>query len=153
MLGWESNKVLKKRSITTVYQNTEKEKRNSPRPGIEPGPSTWQAEILTTRLSRIVRSQGDRKPRKRNENENEKKKKIQSFEPDLNQRPMDFCYSQLQSTALPTELSKVPWDKRVGFKSYFYVHALWHSMTFYSKCFLLLPCLGGILCSLRELSK
>lgn len=52
MLGWESNKVLKKRSITTVYQNTEKEKRNSPRPGIEPGPSTWQAEILTTRLSR-----------------------------------------------------------------------------------------------------
>ena len=24
-----------------------------PRPGIEPGPSTWQAEILTTRLSRI----------------------------------------------------------------------------------------------------
>jgi hypothetical protein len=24
----------------------------SPRPGIEPGPSTWQAEILTTRLSR-----------------------------------------------------------------------------------------------------
>ena len=25
----------------------------SPRPGIEPGPSTWQAEILTTRLSRI----------------------------------------------------------------------------------------------------
>ncbi len=29
-----------------------------------------------------------------------------SFEPDLNQRPMDLCYSQLQSTALPTELSK-----------------------------------------------
>ena len=28
----------------------------SPRPGIEPGPSTWQAEILTTRLSRIVLS-------------------------------------------------------------------------------------------------
>ena len=26
----------------------------SPRPGIEPGPSTWQAEILTTRLSRII---------------------------------------------------------------------------------------------------
>ena len=31
-----------------------------------------------------------------------------SFEPDLNQRPMDFCnaVSLLQSTALPTELSK-----------------------------------------------
>ena len=29
-------------------------KKLSPRPGIEPGPSTWQAEILTTRLSRIV---------------------------------------------------------------------------------------------------
>ena len=29
-------------------------KNVSPRPGIEPGPSTWQAEILTTRLSRIV---------------------------------------------------------------------------------------------------
>ena len=28
----------------------------SPRPGIEPGPSTWQAEILTTRLSRIINS-------------------------------------------------------------------------------------------------
>ena len=27
-------------------------KNLSPRPGIEPGPSTWQAEILTTRLSR-----------------------------------------------------------------------------------------------------
>ena len=27
-------------------------KKVSPRPGIEPGPSTWQAEILTTRLSR-----------------------------------------------------------------------------------------------------
>ena len=35
-------------------------------------------------------------------------KKSYSFEPDLNQRPMDYCYdSQLQSTALPTELSKV----------------------------------------------
>ena len=30
------------------------EKNVPPRPGIEPGPSTWQAEILTTRLSRIV---------------------------------------------------------------------------------------------------
>ena len=29
-------------------------KNVTPRPGIEPGPSTWQAEILTTRLSRIV---------------------------------------------------------------------------------------------------
>ena len=27
-------------------------KKSTPRPGIEPGPSTWQAEILTTRLSR-----------------------------------------------------------------------------------------------------
>ncbi len=29
-----------------------------------------------------------------------------SFEPDLNQRPMDNCLTLLQSTALPTELSK-----------------------------------------------
>jgi hypothetical protein len=33
--------------------------------------------------------------------------KMLSFEPDLNQRPMDFNCLQLQSTALPTELSKV----------------------------------------------
>ena len=31
---------------------------------------------------------------------------IYSFEPDLNQRPMDICYYHLQSTALPAELSK-----------------------------------------------
>ena len=38
-----------------------------------------------------------------------KKKKItlHSFEPDLNQRPMDYKLALLQSTALPTELSKV----------------------------------------------
>ena len=38
-----------------------------------------------------------------------KKKKliIHSFEPDLNQRPMDYKLTLLQSTALPTELSKV----------------------------------------------
>ena len=37
------------------------------------------------------------------------KKKVYSLEPDLNQRPMDVCYAfcQLQSTALPTELSRV----------------------------------------------
>jgi hypothetical protein len=35
-------------------------------------------------------------------------KKEDSFEPELNQRPMDVCFcTQLQSTALPTELSKV----------------------------------------------
>ena len=34
-----------------------------------------------------------------------KKKKSTSFEPDSNQRPMDY-YTPLQSTALPTELSK-----------------------------------------------
>ena len=39
--------------------------------------------------------------------------KKDSFEPELNQRPMDFCmnflqlFDLLQSTALPTELSKV----------------------------------------------
>ena len=33
-------------------------------------------------------------------------KKKESFEPDSNQRPMDV-YTPLQSTALPTELSKV----------------------------------------------
>ena len=39
---------------------------------------------------------------------NGKGEKKYSFEPDLNQRPMDVCqFSQLQSTALPTELSKV----------------------------------------------
>ena len=34
------------------------------------------------------------------------KKIWHSFEPDLNQRPMDIWFYQLQSTALPTELSK-----------------------------------------------
>jgi hypothetical protein len=39
-------------------------------------------------------------------------RKVASFEPELNQRPMDFCAGlgqmlPLQSTALPTELSKV----------------------------------------------
>ena len=34
--------------------NDKTSKSISPRPGIEPGPSTWQAEILTTRLSRII---------------------------------------------------------------------------------------------------
>ena len=34
-----------------------------------------------------------------------------SFEPDLNQRPMDFWHCiRLQSTALPTELSKELWN-------------------------------------------
>ena len=33
-------------TLWNVWQNV------PPRPGIEPGPSTWQAEILTTRLSR-----------------------------------------------------------------------------------------------------
>ena len=43
----------------------------------------------------------------------EKEKKNESFEPDLNQRPMDVrLYSnQLQSTALPTELSKATRNK------------------------------------------
>ena len=35
----------------------------------------------------------------------EKEKEKKSFEPDSNQRPIDF-YVPLQSTALPTELSK-----------------------------------------------
>ena len=35
-----------------------------------------------------------------------KKEKISSFEPDLNQRPKDFSTVPLQSSALPTELSK-----------------------------------------------
>ena len=34
--------------------------------------------------------------------------KVYSLEPDLNQWPMDICYCyKLQSTALPTELSRV----------------------------------------------
>ena len=36
-----------------------------------------------------------------------KKKNLPSFEPDLNQRSMDIWCLQLQSTALPIELSKV----------------------------------------------
>ncbi len=37
-----------------LYRTVRLEKRKvSPRPGIVPGPSTWQAEILTTRLTRI----------------------------------------------------------------------------------------------------
>ena len=40
-------------------------------------------------------------------------KMYQSFEPDLNQRPMDIWCKQLQSTALPTELSKVVMKKTV----------------------------------------
>ena len=102
-------------------------KLHSPRPGIEPGPSTWQAEILTTRLSRnlwrvwnlrkfkhsfllcqltrnnIFYSMQDRYKK-------EKVKKYSSLEPDLNQWPMDVCCTSiatLQSTALPTELSRV----------------------------------------------
>ena len=64
------------------------EEKNSPRPGIEPGPSTWQAEILTTRLSRnrcghlVFCRSHCWTPAKTSV-------KI-SFEPDLNQRPMDF---------------------------------------------------------------
>ena len=44
-------------------------------------------------------------------NSHQSRKKF-SFEPDLNQRPMDFCnaVSLLQSTALPTELSKDDWS-------------------------------------------
>ena len=37
-----------------LFRLLETSKIESPRPGIEPGPSTWQAEILTTRLSRIT---------------------------------------------------------------------------------------------------
>ena len=93
-------------------------KRFSPRPGIEPGPSTWQAEILTTRLSRIdeeglgvalpgSNSWAPSPPpfffwQKASQNlytrfvqtwkkKKKEKKKSYSFEPDLNQRPMDIC--------------------------------------------------------------
>ena len=47
-----------------------------------------------------------------------KKKKPQSFGPDLNQRPIDYKLALLQSTALPTELSKV-WRSWVTF------HFMW----------------------------
>ena len=44
-----------------------------------------------------------------------KRKSKNSFEPDLNQRPMDICSMiVLQSTALPTELSKAHIEN--GFK-------------------------------------
>ena len=95
-----------------TQKKKKKKKMVSPRPGIEPGPSTWQAEILTTRLSRIVRSMSRWKPR------NWRKvgfaffsqfppiflarhihirdgwggRRKKSLEPDLNQRPMDSCY-------------------------------------------------------------
>ena len=44
-LQWSVAKIKKKVHVLNV-------EKVSPRPGIEPGPSTWQAEILTTRLSR-----------------------------------------------------------------------------------------------------
>ena len=61
----------------------------SPRPGIEPGPSTWQAEILTTRLSRTWRHRLEA-----SDTEGRHFRWIfqKSFEPDLNQRPMDVWY-------------------------------------------------------------
>ena len=135
MLGWESNKVLKKRSITTVYQNTEKEKRNSPRPGIEPGPSTWQAEILTTRLSRncckrlkcfttcyqltafstvqslvCVYSLKLHGQEKKGYVSILDKEKNYSLEPDLNQRPMDNCHINNYSPPL-YQLSYRGWQR------------------------------------------
>ena len=60
-----------------------------PRPGIEPGPSTWQAEILTTRLSRTWRHRLEA-----SDTEGRHFRWIfqKSFEPDLNQRPMDVWY-------------------------------------------------------------
>ena len=108
-------------------------KRMSPRRGIEPRPPAWQAGILTTRLSRTdscrkstafeffltyVASCPENTMSGKQSFvtftgmlycwEAHRGKKWNSFEPDLNQRPMDFCFSfQLQSTALPTELSKV----------------------------------------------
>ena len=81
----------------------------SPRPGIEPGPSTWQAEILTTRLSRIdsklllnrVEITASADNAHTNLGEKQKRlEKYQSFEPDLNQRPMDFCYTDNYSPPL-----------------------------------------------------
>ena len=54
--GCEFEPHLEQQSFLLIENEREKlfvEKENiSPRPGIEPGPSTWQAEILTTRLSR-----------------------------------------------------------------------------------------------------
>ena len=44
----------------SLHYNNLGGKSVTPRPGIEPGPSTWQAEILTTRLSRIVVGQRSR---------------------------------------------------------------------------------------------
>ena len=78
----------------------------SPRPGIEPGPSTWQAEILTTRLSRTVSTI----PIFQIVIWHELKKDDKSFNlPSSRIWTSDLWMSdiaQLQSTALPTELSK-----------------------------------------------
>ena len=76
--------------ILLLYNTEWKGKINPPRPGIEPGPSTWQAEILTTRLSRNWYYESRTNLRsiisffyKHGKN---------SFEPDLNQRPMDIWH-------------------------------------------------------------
>ena len=78
-----------------------------PRPGIEPGPSTWQAEILTTRLSRIC--WWGRWNRRENFPPLPKKHASKML-PRTGFEPVTYgllLYSQLQSTALPTELSRV----------------------------------------------
>ena len=81
-------------------------KKLSPRPGIEPGPSTWQAEILTTRLSRTVSS----KPIFQIVVWYETKKEDKTLDhPSSRIWTSDLWMSdiaQLQSTPLPTELSK-----------------------------------------------
>ena len=43
---------LSHRRSTVLLSIARHVEKDPPRPGIEPGPSTWQAEILTTRLSR-----------------------------------------------------------------------------------------------------
>ena len=81
--------------------------KSSPRPGIEPGPSTWQAEILTTRLSRNWCWSVVSQPVRISlfwESRRAKSLLRAGFE------PATYGYlaiAQLQSTALPTELSKV----------------------------------------------
>ena len=113
-----------------------------PRPGIEPGPSTWQAEILTTRLSR-------------NCCQCNVKKFVHSFEPDLNQRPMDIWlknnYSpplyQLSYRRMDRKRVKLMWyqwnlkfTQSVGFEptlpegNWFLVSRLNHSATTAHMC-------------------
>ena len=137
--GCEFEPHLEQQSFLLIENEREKlfvEKENiSPRPGIEPGPSTWQAEILTTRLSRncyqcqvACLSITALEP------------KISTKTPSSRIWTSDLWISdieQLQSTALPTELSKAwrsysthataKWREFDSWPVSWYTQKLWHN--------------------------